>query len=112
MIGKKPGSSARGVPHDHHIYLHGEDVVHRVNQRFAFRNGRTGGREVNNVCAKSLFSEFEGDSCAGRVFEKYVGYRSVPQGGHFLYRSLQYLLKIICRAEYGFYILRVQFLNA
>ena len=72
------GSGGR-VAHYHHIHLHGQDIVYRVEERFSLAHTAAGGREIDNVGAQAAFGELERHPRACTALEKQIGHRHIAQ---------------------------------
>ncbi len=107
--GEEPWGAAGGMAHNDHVDLHGEDVVNGVYKCFAFGNGGAGCGEVDDIGAEALFGELEGEACAGRVFEKYIGNGGIAEGRDFLDLPLKDLLEIVGGFKYLLDIIECEF---
>ena len=87
------------MPHHHHVHLHGEDVVHGVEQGFAFAHAAAAGGEVYGVGAQATFGQFKRNPGACTALKKQVGYRYITQRRYFLNRAVDDLFEIVRRFE-------------
>jgi hypothetical protein len=93
--GQKYTGSGIGVPHNHHIDFHGKDIVNGINKRLPLLNGRLPGGKINDIGRKPFFGKFERQPRPGTVFEKYIGYGDIPEGGYFFNGAVDNLLKMV-----------------
>jgi len=97
---RKIDAGARsGVAHYHHVHLHGEDVVHRVEQGFTFAHAAAAGGKIDRIGAEAAFGQFKRNAGAGTAFKKEVGYRNITQGRDFFDRAVDDFFEIISRFE-------------
>ena len=73
------------VAHDKHVSVHRDQVVHRVEQRFALRRRRHADVEIDHVRGEPLGGNLERSARARRVFEEQVEYRLATQQRHLLH---------------------------
>jgi len=103
-VGRNPagkvntGSGSR-MSHHHHIYFHGEDIVHCIKQRFTFTYTAATGREVYGIGTETAFGQFERNPGTGTALKKQVSNRDIAQGRNFFDGAVDHLLKIIRRFE-------------
>jgi len=76
--------AALGVAHDEHVGVHRDQVVDRVEQRFALRRGRRADVQVDHVGRQPLGGDLEGGARARRALEEQVEHRLAAQQRHLL----------------------------
>lgn len=89
----------RGMAHHHHIYLHGQNVIHGVEQGLTLAHAAAAGGEVYDVGTEAAFGQFEGDAGAGAAFKEEIGHGNITQAGDFFNGPVDDLLEIVRRLE-------------
>ena len=74
MLGHEVGCAALVVAHDEHVGVHCREVVHGVNQGFAFAGGGGFNVQVDHVGGQALGRDFKGGARACGVFEENIEY--------------------------------------
>ncbi len=94
MLGEVVGRTGAAVPHHDHVDFHGQNVVDRVEQRFAFLDGTTRSRKIHDIGRQSFFGQFKREPGSGRIFEENVGNRNVAERRYFLDGAVDDLFKL------------------
>ncbi len=81
------------MPDHHHVNAHGLEIPGGVYQGLSLRNARTSRGDIDGVRRQPLLGKLEGNSRARGVLEEEIDDRRAPERGHFLDRSLAYLLE-------------------
>ena len=108
---KLRGAGGAVTDHDH-VDAHRLEILGRVHQRLAFRDGRAGRRHVDRVRRQPLLGELEGDAGARGCFEKEIDDGFAAERRDFLDRPLGDFLERLRRIENEPDLLRAHVLEA
>ncbi|EEF25604.1 conserved hypothetical protein [Ricinus communis] len=99
VLRNKVRGAALLVTHDKHIGVHGNQVVHRVQNRFAFGLRRGADIQVKHIGRQALGSNFKRGACARTVLKENIANGFATQQRYFLDFTFSHADKVFGRIQ-------------